>query len=273
MSEKPRRIDQATLRAQLKSKTVAALDTPHIEWAMWLPRTTPLTTGIVVLLCTIHALTGLGDIETIRAKWGLDLGTPLSWLTHAFLHTDIVHLTENTFIVFLPFGGLVELSIGRTKLAIIVVFTAIAAAVMSGIAVPEYWETKSNPVGFSAVAQAISVLGLYMAGRVSTIWVARKLTTTRVLKKFRAWSWAALGTIVGLTAAGIWLALLIGNEWNGTDAAPNVAHSFGLLTGAMITLLIASSADQERNPLLGKPVMGFTIAVIVVAALAVLTHE
>ena len=66
--------------------------------ALWLPRTIPMTIGIVVLLCTIHGLAGLeGNIESLRAKWGHDPRKPLSWFTHAFLHTDNGHLTFNTF--------------------------------------------------------------------------------------------------------------------------------------------------------------------------------
>ena len=160
-SKKFPRINLETLRLYLKEPVTVVLDIPPIKWPMWLLRSIPMTTGIVLLLCSIHGFAGLeGDIEGIRATWGHDPGKPFSWLTHAFLHTDNWHLPLNV-VVFWTSGGLVELYLGRTKLDIITIFTAVAAAVMSGIAVPEYWHTNSNPIGFSAVAQATFALGVY----------------------------------------------------------------------------------------------------------------
>ena len=254
-------------------EAAAAADTilPVIKIVVWLPRTIPVTIGIVVLLCTIHGLAGLeGDIESIRVKWGLDPGKPLSWFTHALLHTDNGHLTLNTFLVFLPSGGLVEIYLGRNKLSVVVLFTAVAAAVMAGIAVPEYWDTNSNPIGFSAVAQATFVIGVYIGGRVTTICLGRTLTALPMLKKSRDWPWSTFATLVGLTAAGVWLAWAIGVEWNGTDATPRVAHSFGMLTGAITTLLVVTSTENAGDLQLGKPLIGFAITVAVIATLAII---
>ena len=118
-----------------------------------------MTTGIVLLLCTIAGMTGFEEgIADARATWGLNPDNPISWFTHTFLHNDGRHLALN-IMVFWTSGGLVELYLGRSKLAVIM-FTGIAAAAMSIIAVPEYWVTNSNPIGFSAVAQAIVVLGV-----------------------------------------------------------------------------------------------------------------
>ena len=262
-------MNRETLRVRLTATTAAALNNPIIKCAVWLPRTAPMTFGIVVLLCVIHGFTGLeGDIKGLRATWGHDPEKPLSWLTHAFLHANKGHLTP-IILAFAPSGGLIELYLGRTQLAVIILFTAIAAAVMSGISVPEYWDTNSNPVGFSAVADATFVLGVYMGGRVTTVWVATTLTARPMLKKLRDWPWATLGTTVGITTAGLWLTWEIGGEWANQDAAPRVAHSFGMLTGGIAAILIATSTETERNRPLGRPIIGFAITVTLLAILAI----
>ena len=121
--------------------------------------------------------------------------------------------------MFLPSGALVELYLGKTRLLVIILFTAVAAAGMAGIAVPQYWDTKGNPVGFSAVAHATFVLGVYMGGRITTIWATRTLMAIPSLKLTRDWQWAALGTIVGLTAG--WLVVGLGpSELNGQTKMP-----------------------------------------------------
>ena len=227
-----------------------------------------MTTAIVILLCIIHGFANPEtNIEAIRATWGNDPEKPFSWLTHAFLHTDKGHLARN-LMVFWTSGGLVELYLGRVKLAIIILFTAIAAGVMSGIAVPEYWDTKSNPIGFSAVAQATFVTGVYIGGQVTTILSGRTLASVPMLRKLQDWPWATVGTPVGIAAAGMWLTWAITGEWNNPDAAPRVAHSFGMLTGAVMAMLIATNVDKEGEIRLGKPLKGFAITVTIITILA-----
>ena len=173
-SKKLPRSKPETLKVHIKAMVTAVLDTPPIKWAAWLTRTIPMTTGIVLLLCAIAGMIGFEEgIADARATWGLNPENPISWFTHAFLHNDGRHLALN-IMVFWTSGGLVELYLGRSKLAVIM-FTGIAAAAMSIIAVPEYWVTNSNPIGISAVAQAIFVLGVYLAWRVITVWLAKTL--------------------------------------------------------------------------------------------------
>ena len=227
-----------------------------------------MTFGLVVLMCTIHGFANPEDnIEALRAIWGHDPAKPLSWLTHAFLHSDIPHLRDNIFYMFLPSGALVELYLGKTRLLVIILFTAVAAAGMAGIAVPQYWDTKGNPVGFSAVAHATFVLGVYMGGRITTIWAARTLMAIPSLKQTRDWKWAALGTIVGLTAAGLWLDWSIGIEWANQDAAPRVAHTFGMLTGAVVAILLATSDGTGKIRQPGNPLTWFAVALTLIAIL------
>ena len=84
-SDKPPRNNRNTLKTYLKLEAAAVADTirPVVKTVLWLPRTVPMTIGLVVLLCIIHRLATLeGGIEVIRAAWGHDPGKPLSWFTH-----------------------------------------------------------------------------------------------------------------------------------------------------------------------------------------------
>ena len=227
-----------------------------------------MTIGTVILLCVIHGLRG--GIDDVRAIWGLDPGKPFSWLTHAFLHYDNYHLMAVTGLFF-PSGALIEVYMGKPKLFAVILYTAIAAAVMSGIAVPEYWDTKSNPVGFSAVTNATFGIGVYLGARIITIQAMIALTAKPVLKKVQAWPWPTIGTVAGMIAVGVWLTLAIGKEWTEQDAAPRVAHSFGMITGGTTAILMALTTDRREEQQIEKSttwiatVMGI-IALLYIAA-------
>ena len=235
---------------------------PVIKCVCCLPRTIPFTTGIVLLLCVIHM--NVDNIGNLRTTWGHDPGKPFSWLTHAFLHDGNEHLKDN-ILRFLPSSGLIELYIGRIRLAAIILVTAVAAAVTASIAVPEYWDTKSNPVGFSAVAYATLGLGVYMGGRIIAIKTAEVLTGTPILKSIQDWPWGTIGTVVGMIAVGSWLTLAIGDEWANQDAAPRVAHSFGMITGGTMAILMAITIDRRGNHRFRILPVVFAIAVIILA--------
>ena len=224
-----------------------AINTPNDptkDAVLWVLRTFPITLVIAALLLVAHAVGG--DIEALRATWGHDPRKAYSLFTHPFIHTDDTHLIKN-LLFFLPSSLLIELYIGSAKLAAIILFTTVAAAGTSGIAVREYWDTNSNPVGFSAVVNATLVLGAYMVARIIAIQTIRVLTATPILKIFQDWPWATIGTAAGVMAAGIWLYLAIGNEWTNQDLAPRIAHSFGMITGGTIAVLIAITIDRKGN--------------------------
>ena len=226
-----------------------------------------MTTGVVILLCVIHAVGG--DTEDLRSKWGQEPERPLSWITHAFIHTDIVHIGGNLFY-FVPSSALIELYIGRVQLAVIILYTAVTAAVMSGIAVPEYWETRCNPVGFSAVAYATLALRTYIGIRIVTIQATRIPAIKTRLKGLPYQPWPTIGTVAGMTAAAIWLTLSLRYEWNSEDAAPQVAHSFGMMTGATMAALLAISTGRREEQGIGKSVTILAAVVIFVAIISVI---
>lgn len=238
-----------------------------LKCVCWLLRILPVTTMIVVLICVIHGT--ISNIDELRATWGQDPEKPFSWLTHAFLHDGNQHLRDNLFL-FIPSSGLIELYIGRIKLTAIILFTAIAAAVMAGIAVPEYWDTNSNPVGLSAVAYATFVFGAYIGPRIIAIQTARVLTTTPMLKKLQDWPWTTMGTVAGIISAAVWLTPTIGNEWANQDAAPRVAHSFGMITGGGLAILMAIATDRRGEPQFRKSTISFAMAVSILVLLSIL---
>ena len=245
----------------LRSKARKAFNTQPVEAIVWLPRTVPMTTAVLALLCIIQGLTELGDMTTIRATWGFDPAYPHSWLTYAFVHDGRAHLIHNTLLILLPAGRIIELHLGRTRLALLILFTAIAAAVMLAVAVPEYWETGGNPVGLSAVSHAIFVIGVYIGARITFTQLATTLASKPGFGAIRGGPWPALATPLGLTAAGTWITVAMEYEWPNQDAAERVAHSFGILAGAMAAVLIATTSDKVRARHAGRALIGFAIAV------------
>ena len=233
-------------------------------WLLW---NVPVTTGLVILLCVIHAVGG--DTEDLRTKWGQEPGKPLSWITHAFIHIDLVHIGGNLFY-FAPSSALIELYIGRVQLAVIILYAAVTAAVMSGIAVPEYWETRCNPVGFSAVAYATLALGTFIGISIAIIQATRIPAIKTKLKGLQQQPWPTLGTVAGMTAAGIWLTLSLGYEWNSEDAAARVAHSFGMTTGAAMAILLAITTGGRKKQGFRKSTTILAAAVIIVALVSLI---
>ena len=233
----------------------------------WLLRDVPVTTGLVILLCVIHAVGG--DIEDLRTKWGQEPEKPLSWITHAFIHTNLLHIGGNLFF-FVPSSLLIELHIGKVQLAVIILYTAITAAVMAGIAVPEYWETRCNPVGFSAVAYAILALGTYIGVRIGTIQVLRMPVIRTKFEGLQNRSWPTIGTVAGMTAAGFWLVLSLLYEWNSEDSASRVAHSFGMISGVTMATFLAITAGGRKKTRFGGPATVLAIVVFTIAILSVI---
>ena len=243
------------------------LNCPVSKWICWLLRNVPVTTVLVILLCVIHAVGG--DTGDLRTKWGQEPEKPLSWITHAFIHTNFGHIAGNLF-VFIPSSALIELYMGTARLTVIVLYTAVTAGVITGIAVPEYWETRCNPVGISAAAYATLALGTYIGTRIVTIQGPRIPAIKTKLEGLQNLHWPTIGTVAGMTAAGIWLALALVYEWNSEDSAARVAHSFGMISGVTMATLLAITAGGRKKPRLGTSATVLAIVVIIVAIVSVI---
>ena len=138
---------------------------------------------------------------------------------------------------------------------------------MSAIAVPEYWDTKSNPVGFSAVTNATLGIGVYLGGRIIAIQSVRALTTKPVLERIQAWPWPPICTAAGIIAVGVWMSLAIGKEWSEPEAAPRVAHSFGLLAGGVTAVFMAITTDRKGEQQVGQSTTWIAAVMGIVALL------
>ena len=254
---------------RLRELTTSVLGFPPLNWAWWSLRTLPITTGIVVVLCVIHGIVAyVGDPVAARAAFGQRPGDPVSWFTHALLHDSIWHLAFNGAVFWIS-GGLVELCLGRNKLAVLVVLVAPAAAVMAAIAAPGYWETNANPIGFSAVSNATFVLGVYLGTKVVGFWLARWVPDTMLRGRLQALPWSVIGTVVALAVTLAWLHHGIGGEWGDPDAAPRVAHSFGMLSGLTAVGIVAVNGRSLGDRSLSRFSVGLAITVMVIVAIQV----
>ena len=231
------------LREELK----AVRNNWMVKLGIWLVTKTPVTTGTVILLWIIYNLTGGGEAaEGLIQEWGLAPSKPHTYLTHAFLHFNLWHILTNT-TGFWIFGAIMERHLGGARLAVIALLTAVAAAVMTVIAVPDYWETNSNPAGFSAVANAAFVIGAYIGGckMVAGLGQAVAARIGLIRKMTSQWSWETFCSAIGVACAGAAVAWVMQDEWGSADAAPRVAHMFGALAGAMVTAMIVKSNKPD----------------------------
>ena len=151
---------------RLREEVNAVRNNWGVKLGVWVITKTPVTTGTVVLLWVvywvIHNLTGGGEAaEGMVREWGLVPSKPHTYFTHAFLHFNLWHILTNT-TGFWIFGAIMERHLGGARLGVLVLLSAVAAAVMTVMAVPEYWDNNGNPAGFSAVANAVFVIGAYI---------------------------------------------------------------------------------------------------------------
>lgn len=218
-----------------------------VKLGIWVITKTPVTTGTVILLWIIYNLTGGGEAaEGLIQEWGLAPSKPHTYLTHAFLHFNLWHILTNT-TGFWIFGAIMERDLGRAKLAVFALLTAAAAAVITVMAVPEYWDTNGNPAGFSAVANAAFVIGAYIGGCQMAAGLGKALTARvgLIRKMTPQWPGETVCSAIGIACAGAAVAWGIQDEWGSTDAAPRVAHMFGTLAGAIVTAMVVKSNKPD----------------------------
>ena len=228
-----------------------------VKLGIWVITKTPVTTGTVILLWIIYSFTGGGEAaEGLIQEWGLAPSKPHTYLTHAFLHFNLWHILTNT-TGFWIFGAIMERSLGGAKLAVFTLLTAAAAAVMTVMAVPEYWDTNSSPAGFSAVTNAVFVIGAYIGSRQIAVGLGKAVAARVGLIRTRTsrWPWQTVCSAIGVACAGAAVAWVMHDEWGSSDAAPRVAHMFGTLAGALVIAMVVKSnkRDVSDHPLRGRP--------------------
>ena len=215
-----------------------------------------LTVSLVILMCVLEYLSitrGLRDAW--NDQYGFIPGKAITYLTHAFLHTDEHHLAVNMLALLIT-GYLAERLLGRTLLIAVVLFVAATAVWTETHIVPkEEWVTERNPVGFSHVVNATTVIAVYYGVSLGITWIIGKigirtikfwrLNKTVSLEKFKN---QALN--IGIICAAICFMWTIADEWK-TENGP-VAHAVGAIIGFIIVLVARITSKNEEVPTKGR---------------------
>ena len=120
-----------------------------------------ITLFLAALICSIHIFVYLaGSPAAFRDSYGFTPGEYHTYITYAFIHTDLRHLLQNT-IELLIFGTIVEFKVRRLYYISAIGISIVAAAVCVN-SVP-YFTLESylvKMVGFSAVVWALTIMTL-----------------------------------------------------------------------------------------------------------------
>jgi membrane associated rhomboid family serine protease len=155
-------------------------------------------------------------------------------LTAPFLHANIEHILFN-MVTLAIVGSPVEAELGKARFIVLYLLSALGGSVAS------YLLSSANELGVGASGAIFGLMGAYF-----------------VLARRRGWE---IGNILAL----IVLNLVIGFASTTIDWR---AHLGGMITGAVVTVGLARSADARRTA--GPGVELATVAVTSVAAVAVL---
>ena len=92
---------------------------------------------------------------------GLHPDRTWTFLTHAVMHTDWVHLGTNVMILEVA-GPFVEKHFRRPFYLLGIILITITGAHLTAKMAPEDWNTGPNPVGMSISTHAIMAAGMYL---------------------------------------------------------------------------------------------------------------
>lgn len=133
-----------------------------------------MTIALIVINIAVFFATGMGSAESL-ADWGLTYGTglhPVQWITHAFMHGDLVHLAGNMFFLWV-FGMVVEGKIGWWKFLTVYFGLIVVQAVIE-----QLWFDVGGSVGASGVIFALLGMSLIWAPEheVQCVWIYSSFT-------------------------------------------------------------------------------------------------
>ena len=203
---------------------------------------------VSALLVAIHCCSvALGTRETWTQEFRLTPGEPITYLSHAFLHQNGVHLLDNICIL-LPLGMLTEKKWGWEWSAGIMLFSAICTAWVLTLSFESHWPSDDDVVGASAVAFCVSITGCYVVFD----WLRKRLEGQKVFSS--RWDQALLATralgriavLLVIVALVIWLTHL-GPETVTEGNVTDVGHATGALIGGMLVLCSLTPAGDKRN--------------------------
>ena len=188
---------------------------------------------------TTAAVVGLGyipstlyDIAERPPEWALvpDYAT---YITYAFLHSDIFHLGGNMLFLWV-FGDNVEDALGHFRYLIFYLLCAIAGAVVHGMAVPD---SQAPLIGASGAIAGVVAAYLVLHPEVK-IWV---LAFARVPLRLPAY-------ILLVLWIGFQLVMFLAG---GEDQISWGAHVGGIVAGAILVLIL----KRRDQPMLDREIV------------------
>ena len=204
-------------------------------------RKVPVTILLSVFMVALSVISyKFGLFGSIRAQFGFDPTSSITYFTSFFLHADGPHSSRNVF-VFVLFGVFAELWFGRLRYFVLCISMGVFLGVLTVALLPAYYPAADKPVGFSGVSYFTLPLGVYSALMIAS----SRRCGVRWLSSFSAFildGRFSCFAIPGLRVLGIFLALLIlvvvvVDNYGNSDAASKLVHSSGALAGAMVSLL------------------------------------
>lgn len=215
-----------------------------------------LTFLLIAVMCVIEYLATQYEY---RHAWNEAYGyrpeKRVTYITHAFLHSDNWHLTVNMGMLFV-FGWPSEKQWGIPWTAALIGFSALCSGWAAGqLAGTDKWPTDINPVGFNHAANTLLVTGTYGAVMALSNCLSRKFPdllnkegmkqTIRVFGRFLA-IWVCWWSVSGQAT------------WNPENQTGQVAHAVGALIGGATVLLYAltnieRSAKKQEPPISRRP--------------------
>lgn len=211
-----------------------------------------VTIGLIVANILVFALTTLGS-ETFTTAAVLGLGyipstvfdiaerpPEMVWVpdyatyvTYAFLHSDIFHLGGNMLFLWV-FGDNVEDALGHVRYLIFYLLCAIAGAVVHGLTAPD---SQAPLIGASGAIAGVVAAYLILHPRVK-VWV---LAFARIPLRLPAW------ILLALWIAFQFLMYLAGGE----DQISWGAHVGGIIAGAILVLILR----RRDQPVLDRQIV------------------
>ena len=211
-----------------------------------------VTIGLIVANVIVFALTSLGseDFNTAAVLglgyipstvydiaerppdmvWVPDYAT---YVTYAFLHSDIFHLGGNMLFLWV-FGDNVEDALGHFRYLIFYLLCAIAGAVAHGMVAPD---SQGPLIGASGAIAGVVSAYLILHPRVK-VWV---LAFARIPLRLPAWIVLAL-----------WIAFqFVMFAAGGQDQISWAAHIGGIIAGAVLVLILR----RRDQPVLDREIV------------------
>ena len=185
----------------------------HVPW---------MTVALVLMVWSIHLLTRwFNDPEAVREMFGIDFSNAISYISHAFIHADILHITGNT-VGLLIFGSVAEAQVGRRWYGAIL-FLSILAGSVGALLFHEFAGTRPDDrvIGLSVAVSAYTIVGI-------GAFVCH-------------WGWWKESSMVTLSALGLLLLTALARLWD--EGQGNISD----MSAPVLLLLTIAGVLYSRN--------------------------